>query len=108
MDQFAIAMSKKDCAVLLNSGTLEYRYLPFLSDKAEIFITNSLVKRALANSAYNDRRDECEKAFAVLGKKTGASSLCNVTTEQFNIIKMSLRQNHYAGHAMLFTKMTVC
>ncbi|MCR5636316.1 MAG: galactokinase [Clostridiales bacterium] len=90
MDQFAVAMGKKDYAVLLNSKTLEYKYINIPTDKTDIIIVNSLVRRGLANSKYNERRRECEKAFAMLSAKTGASSLCDVTVEQFERYKDEL------------------
>ena len=60
MDQFAVAMGKKDCAVFLDTNTLQYEYASVKLDDAKIVITNSKVKHSLAHSAYNDRRRESE------------------------------------------------
>ncbi len=102
MDQFAIAMGKRERAMLLNAGTLEYKYISIPADETDIIITNSLVKRGLTNSAYNERRAECENAFAVLGKKTGAASLCSVTSEQLEQYKdeLSFKIFHRARHVI--------
>src|SRR5699024_10496244 len=64
MDQFASAMGRKDHAIFLDTSTLEYQYAPVLLEDAKIVITNSKVKHSLVNSAYNDRRRECETALS--------------------------------------------
>ena len=66
MDQFASAMGKRDHAIFLDTGTLEHRYAPLELRGAHILIVNSMCKHALAGSAYNDRRSECERALAAL------------------------------------------
>ena len=67
MDQFASAMGKKDHAIFLDTNTLNYEYAPVLLKDAKIVITNSKVKHSLVDSAYNDRRKECETALKELG-----------------------------------------
>lgn len=77
MDQFASAMGRAGCAILLNAGSLAYEYAP-LGDAA-LVVVNSGVKHSLASSAYNDRRRECEAACGALGVQT----LCEMTPEEF-------------------------
>ena len=60
MDQFASAMGKKDNAIFLDTNTLQYEYAPVVLEDAKIVIVNSKVKHSLVDSAYNDRRNECE------------------------------------------------
>ena len=48
----------------------------FPEKEAALIIVNSGVKHALASSAYNDRRRECETALADINKVINASSLC--------------------------------
>ncbi len=55
MDQFAVAMGKKDKAILLNCDTLEYEYLPFEIGDYVLAIINSNKQRTLADSKYNER-----------------------------------------------------
>lgn len=50
MDQFASAMGKKDCAIFLDTSTLEYEYAPVKLPDAKIVITNSKVKHSLVGS----------------------------------------------------------
>lgn len=66
MDQFASAMGKKDHAIFLDTNTLNYEYAPVKLPDAKIVITNSKVKHSLVDSAYNDRRNECETALKEL------------------------------------------
>lgn len=66
MDQFASAMGKKDNAILLNCGTLEYDHIPLKLDGYKIVIANTNKKRSLADSKYNERRAQCEEALRAL------------------------------------------
>ena len=66
MDQFAIAMGKKENAIFLDTATLEYEYAPIHLENAKIVIACSNKKRGLGDSKYNERRSECETALAEL------------------------------------------
>ena len=66
MDQFAIAMGKKDHAIFLDTATLAYEYAPIAMDGVRIVIMNTNHKRGLGESKYNERRAECEEALAEL------------------------------------------
>ena len=66
MDQFAVAMGKKDHAIFLDTSDLSYEYASVKLENAKIVITNSKVKHSLVDSAYNDRRNECETALKEL------------------------------------------
>jgi len=83
MDQFAVGMGKKDCAILLDCQTLDYRYAPIKLENHQIIIMNTNKRRELADSKYNERRSECEKALAELQRVTAISSLGDLTEEAF-------------------------
>ena len=83
MDQFAVAMGKKDKAILLNCDTLEYEYLPFETGDHILAIINSNKQRTLADSKYNERFTECGKALKALKKESGAVHLCDVDFHSF-------------------------
>ena len=83
MDQFASAMGKKDNAIFLDTNTLNYTYAPVKLPDAKIVITNSKVKHSLVNSAYNDRRNECETALKELQAVVDIKALGDLTEEQF-------------------------
>ncbi len=83
MDQFAVAMGKKDCAIFLDCADLSYQYATVKLPTAKIVITNSKVKHSLVDSAYNDRRNESAQALADLQTVCGISSLGELTDEEF-------------------------
>lgn len=78
MDQFAIAMGKKDCAVFLDADTLDYTYAPLKLDGVDILIMDTRKKRGLKDSKYNDRVKECGEAMRILAPYTSAGALCRV------------------------------
>lgn len=78
MDQFAVANGKKNNAVLLNCATLEFEYIPADFKDYQLVIINSNKSRALAESKYNERRKECEDAFAILHTIDPAQDLCHM------------------------------
>ena len=87
MDQFASAMGKKDNAIFLDTNTLKYEYAPVVLEDAKIVITNSKVKHSLVDSAYNDRRNECEQALKELQKEVDIQTLGDLTEEEFEAHK---------------------
>ncbi|MBR3289250.1 MAG: galactokinase [Clostridia bacterium] len=82
MDQYAVATGESAHVLCLNTDTLTCRRIPFPAAEFDLVLVNSLVKRELATSAYNERRSECEKALALLAPHTGATSLCGVTADE--------------------------
>lgn len=87
MDQFAVAMGKKDNAIFLDTSTLKYEYAPIDLKDAKIIITNSKVKHSLVDSAYNDRRQECADALAALQRELDIESLGDLSPEDFEANK---------------------
>ncbi|MDE8067560.1 galactokinase, partial [Erysipelothrix rhusiopathiae] len=53
MDQFAVGMGQKNHAILLNTNSLAYEYVPVELGDASIVIANTNKRRGLADSAYN-------------------------------------------------------
>ena len=87
MDQFAVGMGKKDCAMLLDCNTLQYRYSKIALDGASIVITNTNKPHSLASSAYNVRRAQCEHALNELKEvKPELNALGELSNEAFNQI----------------------
>jgi galactokinase len=83
MDQFAIGMGKENNAILLNCQSLEYQYSPILLKDASLVIANTNKRRTLADSKYNERRSECERALQDLQKELSIQSLGDLTPQQF-------------------------
>ncbi len=110
MDQFAVAMGKKDNAIFLDTSTLKYEYAPIELKDAKIIITNSKVKHSLVDSAYNDRRRECAEALAELQSGIEIDSLGDLTPEEFeshkSLIKDPVRLKR-AKHAVYENQRTI-
>ena len=68
MDQFASCFGKQGCLIRLNCKTLEYKYFPFSPKGYKLVLVDSCVKHELASSAYNFRRQSCERAAAAIKK----------------------------------------
>lgn len=83
MDQFAIGMGKKGKAILLNCNTLNYKYSTLDLKDSSIVISNTNKRRGLADSKYNERRNECDKALTELQNKLDISSLGELTDKEF-------------------------
>ena len=83
MDQFAVAMGKKDCAIFLDTSDLSYEYAKIALPDAKIVITNSKVKHSLVDGKYNERREECAKALSQLQEVVDIASLGELDCEAF-------------------------
>ena len=110
MDQFAVAMGKKDHAIFLDTSDLSYEYASVKLENAKIVITNSKVKHSLVDSAYNDRRSECETALEELKSEMPIVTLGDLTEAEFeahkDTIKDPVRQLR-AKHAVYENQRTI-
>lgn len=92
MDQFIIAMGKKNTAVMLNCDTLEYQYAPLELGDYRFVVMNTNKQRKLADSKYNERRGQCEEALKILqdsGLKITA--LCQLTPDEWEKSKDAIK-----------------
>ena len=92
MDQFIIAMGKKNTAVMLNCDTLEYKYAPLELGDYRFVVMNTNKQRKLADSKYNERRGQCEEALKILqdsGLKITA--LCQLTPDEWEKSKDAIK-----------------
>lgn len=87
MDQFAIGMGKKDCAILLDCNTLQYTYSSLSLENASLIIANTNKRRGLADSKYNERRRECERALQELKPYVNIAALGDLTVDQFEEVQ---------------------
>ena len=90
MDQFAVGMGKKDCAILLDCNTLSYRYSKLALDGCSIVITNTNKTHSLVTSAYNERRAQCESALKALQKVKPINALGELTNAEFDVIASAI------------------
>ena len=75
MDQFAIGMGADQRAIYLDTNTLEYDLVPLDLQDNVVVIMNTNKRRELADSKYNERRAECEKAVEELNRKLSITTL---------------------------------
>ncbi len=78
MDQMISAVGQADHAVLIDCRSLEATPLP-LPSGTSVVILDTTTRRGLVDSAYNERRQQCEEAAAFFGVKM----LRDVTLDQF-------------------------
>lgn len=64
MDQFASVFGQKDYAMMLDCESLEHEYIPLKLDGYKLVLFNTNVKHSLSESAYNERRAQCEQGVA--------------------------------------------
>jgi galactokinase len=110
MDQFAIAMGKKENAIFLDTADLSYEYAPIVLENAKIVIASSNKKRALRDSKYNERRSECETALAELQKVVDIKTLGELDEETFEKYKDAIESDvrrKRAKHAVYENQRTV-
>jgi galactokinase len=77
MDQLIVAVGKRGCAVQIDCRSMEYFPAP-LPQSAAVVIVDSGTRRGLVDSAYNERRQQCERAARLLR----LGSLRELTLEQ--------------------------
>ena len=110
MDQFAIAMGKKNQAIFLDTADLSYTYAPIQLEGARIVIACSNKKRGLGDSKYNERRSECEEALADIQKVKDIQSLGELTEEEFGAVKTAIKRPvcvRRAKHAVYENQRTI-
>ena len=110
MDQFAIGMGKEGHAILLDCNTLDYEYAPLDLKGLSIVIMNTNKRRELADSKYNERRGECERALQALQTRLNIKSLGELSSAEFeankHLIENSIEQKR-AKHAVYENERTL-
>jgi galactokinase len=86
MDQFSIALGRKDNAILLNTDTLEFRHVHFRMKEHSLVIMNSNKPRRLADSKYNERLAECAQAVEFINRKKKITKLAEAEIDDLDLI----------------------
>ncbi len=68
MDQFASVFGKAGSLIRLDCRSMEYKYFPFNPKGYKLVLLDSVVKHELASSAYNKRRESCERVVKAIRK----------------------------------------
>ncbi|MDD5747649.1 MAG: galactokinase [Actinomycetota bacterium] len=91
MDQFTVAYGQKEHAILLNCETLEFRHVRFNAKACSLVVIDTGARRSLVESAYNERRRECEHALEILEEKIGPRGcLSRIKPKEFEEYKWAL------------------
>lgn len=85
MDQFASLFGRENHVIRLDCRSMEYEYVPLQLNDYELVLVDSGVKHALASSAYNQRRQECEEGVRIISQRYAlVRSLRDATTDQID------------------------
>ncbi|PKD16583.1 galactokinase [Salegentibacter salinarum] len=88
MDQFASVMSRKNHFIKLDCESLEAEFIPAEIQNCKLLLLNTNVSHNLADSEYNTRRQECERAVAIIQQKyPQVGSLRHVSFEMLEEFK---------------------
>ena len=108
MDQMAAVMGRRDHALLIDCRSLETEAVPLnlAAHGLKIVVAHTGVRRALSDSAYNQRRQECSRAVQVLANVIVArpvGALRDITSKDLSAQQGSLpdplaqRARHVVG-----------
>ena len=110
MDQFAIGMGADQRAIYLDTNTLEYELVPLNLKDNVVVIMNTNKRRELADSKYNERRAECEKAVEELKQKLSIATLGELNEWDFDEYSYLIQDENRlkrARHAVLENQRTL-
>ena len=91
MDQYASMFGVKKSALLLDCRTVESRAYKINFKDYKLMLINSNVKHDLSESAYNDRREVCEKVSELLN----ISALRDASKDDLERIKTDITDEDY-------------
>ncbi|AVM68587.1 galactokinase [Lachnospiraceae bacterium oral taxon 500] len=104
MDQFAVGMGRENCAIYLDTSNLNYEYVPCVLGDLVLIIGNTNKKRGLADSKYNERREECNRALTELQKVKKIQHLCELSAAEWEEVKGAITDDticRRAEHAVM-------
>lgn len=110
MDQFAIGMGADQRAIYLDTNTLEYDLVPLDLKDNVVVIMNTNKRRELADSKYNERRAECEKAVGELKQKLSIATLGELNEwdfDEYNYLIQDENRLKRTRHAVLENQRTL-
>ncbi len=110
MDQFAIGMGAEQRAIYLDTNTLSYDLVPLDLKDNVVVIMNTNKRRELADSKYNERRAECEKAVSELQKELEIDTLGELDLWTFDAYSYLIKDDNRlkrARHAVLENQRTL-
>jgi galactokinase len=99
MDQYASLFGQKDAALLLDCRTLKHEVIPVHLKDHAILLIDTKVKHTLASSAYNQRREACEKGVQLISQKYPAvQALRDVTRAMLYEFQQELEEEVFVKY----------
>ena len=97
MDPFVAKFARADNAILVDARSLEFRYVP-IPEGCSILVCVTGVKRALATTEYNKRRQQCQDAVADLSVRLHRElqSLRDVNIDELKSVKDEMDTTLYS------------
>ena len=98
MDQFASLFGKAGHLMRLDTKSMEFDYFPFDPEPHgyKLVLINTMVEHELASSAYNKRRESCERAAATIAKKhPEVKFLRDASLDMLNEVKDEIAEEDY-------------
>ena len=113
MDQFASVFGKAGKLLRLDCKSFEYEEHPFDPKGYGLLLVDSCVKHELASSAYNKRRESCERVVATLAKRyPEVKFLRDASFAQLKEVKNEVSEEDYKRAAYVIGEvervLTVC
>ena len=113
MDQFASVFGKAGKLLRLDCKSFEYEEHPFNPKGYCLLLVDSCVKHELASSAYNKRRESCERVVATLAKSyPEVKFLRDASFAQLEEVKNEVSEEDYKCAAYVIGEvervLTVC
>ena len=81
MDQAAIALGLANKCLLLDCAKFEYEYIDLNLGEYTFVVLKTNKPRALVESKYNERVEECEKGLSLIQQEFPVHNLCELTIE---------------------------
>jgi galactokinase len=96
MDQLAVALGRRDHAMLMDCQHAAVDYLAFPHDRASVIIANSNKRRSLNESAYNERRRAVEGAGLLLRPLLNGRRLIDLDPAELDEVREMLDDDVFA------------
>ncbi len=91
MDPYAVGFARPGHLLWLDCKDASFEHLPLDPDQVVIAVADTGVRRNLAQGAFNQRVEECQRAFSALAPHApGATCLRDVTIEVFDAYEHEL------------------
>ena len=91
MDQFISVFGRRDHALLIDCRSQQTRHVALNDPEVAVVVANSNVKHELSDSAYAERRSQCEQAAAILDRRFGnIGALRDATLDQLEAARSDM------------------